>query len=177
MLKYDSGQNVYLVSLQDNRTRSVMLSSLTFYFRRGYSWCCVVITFWQYHFHWHTSGPWIKSCFISHSSISVWKDFIHGILLSCWAKWGFVIGQKFTALSVKFNGNLFSSETVQTRMRYWYIYSIFHRMSNIDDTCCHLDRNILQYGVDLKWWKWERKTFQSHHCNFLNKLTYHQSMF
>lgn len=55
------------------------------------------------------------------------KDFIHGILHSCWAKWVFVIGQKCTAGSVKFSkekfsGNLLSSEIKKKKMNVTFIY-------------------------------------------------------
>ena len=78
--------------------------------------------------HW---APRIRRLFICHSFITIFlhkkKDVIHGFLLSCWAKWGLVIGQRCTAGSVKFceekfNGNLFSSETRSTNMNVILIY-------------------------------------------------------
>lgn len=94
---------------------------LTFYFGGVCSRCSVLIMFWQHQFHWRTLGPQIRGCFIRHSfsqHFPAWKNMYSWPVLSCWAKWGLVMGQKCTAGSVKlceerFNWK-FSTETKST---------------------------------------------------------------
>lgn len=132
-MKDSLGQNADCISMRGYTNPCVALQNWTFYFKRGCSWCCVIIIFWQHHFHWHSLGLWIRKCSICHSSIMipVWKDFIHGILLSCWAKWWLVMGQTCSAGSAKFcevmfHRKLFNSESTNTNRNIIFIYLFWY---------------------------------------------------
>lgn len=79
--------------------------------------------FWQHQFYWRTLGPQIRRCFIRNSfsqHFPAWKNMYSWPVISCWAKWGLVMGQKCTAGNVKlceerFNWK-FSTETKSTNM-------------------------------------------------------------